>query len=354
MRTILAIETSCDDSSCAILQDENILSNIVSTQSIHHTYGGVIPHIAADEHAKNLIDTAERAIHEAQISLKDVDYYTATCGPGLIGSLIVGATFTKTLAVMCDKPFIAMNHLRGHALAARILSKNIKYHYEKKRDFEIKPEFPYLLLLLSGGHSQILIVHDPLKYTVLGSTLDDSVGETFDKVAKMLKLPYPGGPHIEEAAKNGNGATFNFPRPMLYTNDCNMSFSGLKTAVRMQIEKIQNISEQEIKDISASFQMAILEVVLAKTRIAIQKFIQLTGKSIETIVISGGVSANQFISSNLNSKILKEYGIRVISPIHHLCTDNAGMIAWAANEMINYGYKTNDLYFEPTPRWELN
>lgn len=314
-KLILSIETSCDESSASILsfhsteqsshkqcsaplatQHPKILSNVVHSQIQHTNLGGVVPEIAAREHEKHIHSVVKEALSQANVSLEEIDYFSATCGPGLIGGIIVGVTFAKTLATIFQKPFIPVNHLVGHALAPRIQAHNISYEYKKsKRDMESLSEslleysqneelladsssvhsasgdssseysvsrnsesktststtsplknplkdsipilFPYLLLLISGGHCQIVLVKDAMTYEIIGETLDDALGETFDKVAKLLGLPYPGGKYIEEYAKNGNENAFEFPMPMIHSKDCNMSFSGLKTAVRMQIEK---------------------------------------------------------------------------------------------------------------------
>ena len=318
----------------------------------------------------------EEALEQSNISISDIDYFTATSGPGLIGGLVVGVTFTKTLAMLANKPFIAVNHLAGHALAARIEPHNIKYNYKQsKRDLskintsteQNNLQFPYLLVLISGGHCQLIVVKSAIDYEVLGETLDDALGETFDKVARLLDMPYPGGKYIEEAAKNGNENVFDFPRPIIHEkneNACNFSFSGLKTAVRIAVEKyrllhqISNFNDTSLHkhqqyafDICACFQKSITSVLIKKITNAIGKC---NKKNINptSIVISGGVAANDYIYQNL-CKNLNKYNIKV--PITHLCTDNAAMIAWAAYEMISAElYKTrNDILFVPKPRWSL-
>jgi N6-L-threonylcarbamoyladenine synthase len=331
----LAIETSCDETAVAIVDDnKNIIANIVKSQiDLHQIYGGVVPEIAARAHLDVLDDLIKQALINTR--LEQIDIFAATCGPGLIGGLVVGVTAAKTLSAITGKPFFAVNHLAGHALTARLTNQI---------------SFPYLLLLISGGHCQILLVSQPEKYVLIGQTIDDSLGECFDKVAQMLNLGYPGGPAIEKQAINGNPNRFKFSLPLIskknHQNLCNFSFSGLKTAVRLQIEKISPPNQQDIADISASFQATIGKILIDRLSNVV------ANRDIQNIVIAGGVAANRYILTSLQNWA-KKYNIQVIAPPIKLCTDNAAMIAWAALERQKSGHAGDDLSFAPRPRWQL-
>jgi len=353
---ILGIETSCDDTSASIIcdnnnPDERILSNVIETQiSEHSPYGGVVPEIASRCHINKLPDVIKTAMSEAECSFDDIDAIAVTAGPGLIGGVIVGVMMAKAISSSADIPIIAVNHLEGHALTARLTDD---------------VSFPYLLLLISGGHCQILIVENAGKYELIGKTIDDALGEAFDKTAKMLGLGYPGGPIVEQRALNGDKKRFKFPRPLInrqhkeHTNnisECDFSFSGLKTAVLRQIEKIQlengSLTEQDIDDICASFQFTCGDIITNRMERAINIFRQKYPDA-ENIVIAGGVSANQYLKSRMD-ETAKPYNMKVFSPPLKLCTDNAAMIAWAGLEKIKLNpddYAPMD--FIPRARWSL-
>lgn len=339
MSLILGVESSCDDTAIAIVNDQRqILASIVINQNnIHQEFKGVVPEIAARNHLTNLEIAFNKAITESNININNIDAIAATCGPGLIGGVLTGAVFAKALSFSLNKPFIAINHLEGHALTVR-LTDNI--------------QFPYLLFLMSGGHSQIIIIHAHQHYQVIGETLDDAIGEAFDKVAKMLNLAFPGGPELEKLAKLGNSQRFKFPLSMINSGDCKMSFSGLKTAVRREIEKLiieGEVSNQDKADIAASFQLTIAQIIAAKLKQAFAIFNQYNYK--KQIVIAGGVAANNCIRQTIIN-IANKNNFEFIFPEPKLCTDNAAMIAWAGMERFKKN-ETSDLNFCPKPRWPL-
>jgi N6-L-threonylcarbamoyladenine synthase len=403
---ILAVESSCDDTAASVLQFsvENdvatnaiILSNIISSQhEFHKAYGGVVPEIAARQHNNQIDSVIRAALKNAKITLNEIDFFAVTAGPGLMGGLIVGVTVVKTLAAAYRKPFFAVNHLEGHALAVRI-QNDVPY--------------PYMLLLISGGHTQICSVKAQGEYEIIGESLDDALGETFDKVARMLKLPYPGGKYIEQEAAKYDcslGDTIKFPRPILNKNGANFSFSGLKTSVRIYIEKnhkehsentdqnlsnssieielhtkanskngcssfvsspnslanlqiytndsdneLEKMKNEDVQSICACFQYAIRDVLINKIRSA------LSVCNVQSLAISGGVAANRFLFSEIQSALTKE-NIRIYAPSSNLCTDNAAMIAWAAYErIIKHKYflccdLQDDFDVVAKPRWPLS
>lgn len=347
---ILGIETSCDETAVAIVDDaKNILSHVLNSQiKLHQQYGGVVPEVAARSHVEVLDGLILEALKKANLKFEEIDAFAATCGPGLIGGVIVGMSAAKTLASIYKKPFLAINHLEGHALTAR-LTNDIK--------------FPYLLLLISGGHCQILIARGLGDYEKIGETIDDALGEAFDKVAQMLGLPYPGGPAVEKLAREGDENRFKFSRPLLDSKDENhrfaFSFSGLKTAVRREIEKLvgenfshftspQKISQKDRADICASFQKVVCEIIVNRLEntLSFNNFSELS-----SLVIAGGVAANRYIFSRLQDWA-KSHHLEVITPPISLCTDNAAMIAWVGIEKMKMGF-SDDLNFKPRSRWEL-
>jgi len=343
---VLGIESSCDETAAAIINEKKeILAETVFTQlEEHKKYGGVVPEIAARAHLEYIDKIIEDTIEKANLKFEDLDAIAAAAGPGLIGGVVVGVMTAKAIALAHNKPFIAVNHLEGHALSPRI-SEDVK--------------FPYLLLLVSGGHCQILIVKAPGDYQRLGTTIDDAAGEAYDKVSKMLGLGYPGGPMIEKMAKLGDEKRFKLPRPLKGKDGCNLSFSGLKTAVRKIIEtyspdgslKNAHLPDQDIYDICASFQLAVSECLTHKLQIAIDIFKEKhpDGKD---MVVGGGVAANQYIRSKLDNLATKNNLIFSAPPIR-LCTDNGTMIAWAGLERFRIGIK-DELDFRPRPRWPLD
>ena len=341
---ILGIETSCDETAAAIItEDGTILSNVIASQiETHREFGGVVPEIAARVHLEKINIVIEQALTEANVKLSDLDAVSATGGPGLIGGVIVGVMAAKAIASVNKIPFIPVNHLEGHALTARLTNK---------------VDFPFLLLLVSGGHTQLLIVSAVGKYQLLGTTLDDALGEAFDKTAKMLGFPYPGGPEVESAAKTGDSKRFVFPRPLRGRKGSDFSFSGLKGAVHREIVRMDyTLTDQDKSDVCASFQTAIGDVLIDRCSNAIEVFKAKhpTGKN---FVVGGGVAANQFIRTKLN-KLAETKGLSFVAPPLKLCTDNAAMIAWAGMERFllsqNNGEKLeSNMDFNPRPRWDL-
>jgi N6-L-threonylcarbamoyladenine synthase len=340
---VLGIETTCDETAAVVVSDRlgmdggDILSNEVLSQIAQHAaYGGVVPEIAARAHIDVLDRLIVRALANANVELSEIDAIAAAAGPGLIGGVLVGLTAAKGLALASGKPFIAVNHLEAHALTARLTD-----HLD----------FPYVALLVSGGHTQLVAVKGVGDYRRLGSTVDDAAGEAFDKVAKMLGLPYPGGPQIEKLALEGDARRFDFPRPMLGRGGADFSLSGLKTAVRLEILRIGAPSEQDVKDLAASFQAAIVDIVVDRVRAGIRLFTEGEGRP-HGLVIGGGVGANGAIRRAL-TRLCAESGLRFVSPPANLCSDNGAIIAWAGLERFKCGF-IDDLGFAPRPRWPLD
>lgn len=338
---VLGIETSCDETAAAIVDDNRqILANIVLSQTDDHkAFGGVVPEIAARAHAHHLDAILKEALAKANITLNDIDAVAVTAGPGLIGGVIVGVMTAKAIAVVHNKPFIAVNHLEGHALTAR-LTDDIA--------------FPYLLLLVSGGHCQLLAVEGVGKYQKLGGTLDDALGEAFDKTAKMLGLGFPGGPALEALARAGNENRFQFAIPLKGRADSNFSFSGFKTSIRTEVVKLAEQGEvtHQIKaDICASFQRTVGEILHERLQWGIREFKRLYPQGMH-MVVAGGVAANQYLRGKLSS-IAAGHGLELVVPPPKLCTDNAAMIAWAGLEHFRLG-NTSSLEYEPRARWPLD
>ena len=339
--TFLGIETSCDETAAAVVKENTdgtgeILSNIVSSQiEEHREFGGVVPEIAARAHVEKIEFIVQKAIKESNLNLENLDGIAATAGPGLIVCLTVGLNTGKAIAGSLNKPFIAVNHLEGHALSPKINNKI---------------EFPYLLLLISGGHTQFLEVNGVNNYRRLGTTIDDALGEAFDKTAKLLGIEFPGGPKIEEWAKKGDKNYFTLPKPILKKGGCNLSFAGLKTAVLRTSKKLKN--EKEKYHLAASFQKTINEILYEKTRVAMKEFLKNNKNRQNTFVIAGGVASNLSIRENL-TKLAKEKNFTSIFPPINLCSDNAAMIAWTGIER----YKINlidNLEFPSKARWPLD
>ncbi len=340
--TFLGIETSCDETAAAVIREsENgkaeILSNIVSSQiKQHEKFGGVVPELAARAHLENIEFIIEEAINKSKVSLEEVDGIAATAGPGLIVCLSVGLNIGKSIATFAKKPFIGVNHLEGHALSPG-LEKEI--------------EFPYLLLLISGGHTQYLIVKDLNDYEQLGTTIDDALGEAFDKTAKMLDLGYPGGPAVEKFSKLGDKNFFKLPEPIINKAGCNLSFAGLKTAVLRESKKIKN-NKKLTYNLAASFQNTINNILYKKTKVAIREFRNKTKIEKVKLIVAGGVAANNSIRKNL-SKLADENNCETIYPNIKFCGDNAAMIAWAGIKRFKRNL-IDDIKITAKSRWPLD
>ncbi|MBS1579387.1 MAG: tRNA (adenosine(37)-N6)-threonylcarbamoyltransferase complex transferase subunit TsaD [Bacteroidetes bacterium] len=314
---ILAIESSCDETSASICADGKILSNFIANQTIHEKYGGVVPELASRAHMQNIVPVVNAALSSSNQNLSSVSAIAFTQAPGLIGSLLVGAQFAKSLALSLTKPLIAVHHMQAHVLANLIDENN-------------KPEFPFLCLTVSGGHTQIVLVKSPLELEVIGETIDDAAGEAFDKTAKLLGLPYPGGPLIDKYAKEGNPLAFKFAEPQI--PELNFSFSGLKTSVLYFLQKQEaSFIENNLNHLCASIQHTIINILMKKIKLAVKQ----TG--IKNVCIAGGVSANSSLRNTLNEYGIK-YGWKTFIPKFEYCTDNAAMIAITAY----YKYLAND------------
>jgi N6-L-threonylcarbamoyladenine synthase len=338
---MLGIETSCDETAAAIVDsDRHILSNVIHSQIAAHTpYGGVVPEIAARAHLEYLDAVIGRALADAGLKLGDIDGIAATGGPGLIGGVIVGVMTAKAIAASAGKQFVAVNHLEAHALTARLTAPT-----------GAPLEFPYLLLLVSGGHCQLLDVEGVGRYRRLGTTIDDAAGEAFDKAAALLGLGFPGGPALERAAATGDPTRFTLPRPMLGRPNADFSFSGLKTALR-QVAAEQTLDEHTKADLAASFQAAITASLVDRTRRAIHMFEAKHGAG-RPLVVAGGVAANRAIRAAL-AGLAESRGMALAVPPIGLCTDNAAMVAWAGIERLVVG-PADTLDFAPRPRWPLD
>jgi N6-L-threonylcarbamoyladenine synthase len=340
---ILGIETSCDETAAAVVSDtgERIRADIVLSQlAEHRPYGGVVPEVAARAHLDHLDGVIARALATAGIGCGDLGAVAATAGPGLIGGVFVGVMEAKAIALARRIPFIAVNHLEGHALSPRLSAAL---------------DFPYLLLLVSGGHCQLLAVEGVGRYRRLGTTIDDAAGEAFDKGAKLLGLGYPGGPAIERAARSGDAARFSLPRPLKGRPGADFSFSGLKTALRQIVAGLAdaegNLTPRDVGDLAASLQAAIGDSLIDRTRNAARLFRQRWPQG-RSLVVAGGVAANAALRARLGELASSE-GLDFVAPPPRLCTDNAAMIAWAGLERLQQGL-TDPLDFAPRPRWPLD
>lgn len=340
---VLGLETSCDETAAAIVARDaegegRILSNIVLSQFDKHAlYGGVVPEIAARAHAESLDYLVKTALEKAGITLEDLSGIAAATGPGLIGGLIVGAITAKALALAADRPFLAINHLEAHALTVGLTEG-------------IRP--PYLMLLVSGGHTQLLLVEDVGRYRRLATTIDDALGEAFDKTAKLLGLPMPGGPSVEKAALNGDGTRFGLPRPMKGREDPHFSFAGLKTAVRHAAMHAGPLSEKDVADLCASFQAAVCDSVADRVRRAMQTSRPLLNDEHRPFVVAGGVAANKALRAAL-VEVAREHEFSFHAPPLELCSDNGVMIAWAGAEHLARG-RIDRLDAPARPRWPLD
>jgi N6-L-threonylcarbamoyladenine synthase len=330
---ILAIESSCDETSAAVIHNGKVLNNFIATQSVHENYGGVVPELASRAHQQNIIPIIDQALKHANIAKSSLNAVAFTQGPGLLGALLVGASFAKSLAMAMDIPLIGVNHMQAHILA----------HFID----DPKPDFPFLCLTVSGGHTQIVMVKDYLNMEILGETLDDAVGEAFDKTAKLLGLPYPGGPLVDQYAQSGNPAAFSFPETS--TPGFNYSFSGIKTAIlyflRDRTKNNPKFIEENLSDICASVQQKLIDMLMIKLRKAAFKY------KINDIAISGGVSANSELRNRIKQEGAK-HGWKTYIPAFEYCTDNAGMIAITAH----FKYQAGDFTpftAVPEPRMRL-
>lgn len=357
---ILAIETSCDETAAAVLQGRlhtkspnfSILSSVVKSQiSVHKKTGGVVPEVAARAHMQNILPVTEKALEDSALGLADIDYLAVTSGPGLVVSLIVGTEFAKGLSLATGIPLLPTNHMSGHLYSAFAPSLSSPPSTINKGRKKVKVKFPVLSIIVSGGHTMFVLMRDYKHYTVIGNTVDDAAGEAFDKVARLLKLPYPGGPEISKLAKLGK-TDFKFPRPMLHEKNFQFSFSGLKTAVLYHIEKQQrennqSLSKQDKADIALSFENAAVDVLTKKAQRAVEKY------GCKTIALSGGVAANTALRTSL-AALCKAEKISFTVPDIELCTDNAQMIAIAAYfHLWGGGKPTPQGAVKANPAWEL-
>jgi N6-L-threonylcarbamoyladenine synthase len=331
---VLGIESSCDETAAAVVDDRRrvLAEEMFSQLDAHQPYGGVVPEVAARAHLEHLGPLIEATMKKAGIGFADLDGIAATGGPGLIGGVIVGVTMAKAIAAVHGKPFYAVNHLEGHALSAR-LSDDVA--------------FPYLLLLVSGGHCQLLVVEDVGRYRRLGATIDDAAGEAFDKAAKLLGLGYPGGPAIQRAAEGAAAPVLDLPRPMLGRPDCNFSFSGLKTALRQRVEEMRPLALETVANLAAGFEIAVTESIADRVKRAIA-----AAPGMTALVVAGGVAANQRLRTRLAETAAKA-NLPLVAPPIALCTDNAAMIAWTGLEHLKRG-EVSQLDFAPRPRWPLD
>ena len=343
--TILGLESSCDDTAAAVVRQTGdgaqILSSVVFGQTgLHSAFGGVVPEIAARAHTEKLDLSVREALQKAELDLSAIDAIAVTSGPGLIGGVLAGVMCAKGLSAATGLPLVGVNHLTGHALTPR-LTDQVSY--------------PYLMLLVSGGHCQFLIVRGPTDFSRLGGTIDDAPGEAFDKAARLLGLPQPGGPVVEAEALNGDPARFALPRPLLDRDDCNLSFSGLKTALLRTRDNIVadkgGLTRQDRADLCAGFQQAVSDVLAAKLRRAITVYLQ-EAPEVPTVAVAGGVAANKAIRAKLET-VCDDLGATFVAPPLSLCTDNAAMIAYAGLELFAAGQQ-DDLTLSARPRWPLD
>ena len=331
---VFSAETSCDETSVCIMKDDKtILSHITYSQDVHTKHGGVVPELASRAHLEILQEITFKAFRESALKLDDIDIFSATCGPGLIGGLLIGSTFVKGLSIGVKKPFMPINHLEAHVLSTF---------------YNNKIKFPHLSLLVTGGHTQIYELNNLDEMALIGETIDDAVGEAFDKVAKILGLNYPGGAELEKRATQGNENKFILPQPLINESNLNFSFSGLKTAINI-ITKKSNINDKFINDMSASFQKCISIILEKKLERAI-KLLSTYNKKIFEISMVGGVSNNKYIRSKL-IKVCKRNKINLVIPTNEMMSDNAAMIAWTC--INKYGNTKENIYFKPNPRLNI-
>ncbi len=330
---VFATETSCDETSICLMKNSSIIEHVTFSQEIHKIHGGVVPELASRSHLEKIQIMTNELIFKKNIDPNKIDVFAATCGPGLIGSLLVGSTFTKSLAISFQKPFIPINHLEGHILST---------------SFNNDIKFPSLVLLLTGGHTQVYLMKSRNEIELLGESVDDAIGEAFDKTAKLIGLSYPGGREIEQQALEGNEDTFVLPKPLIKEKNFNFSFSGIKTHINLLTKK-NKIDKKFIKDLSASFQKNITEVLIEKLERGLER-LSSENKKIKSISVVGGVSNNKYIRSKIENFFIKK-NIEIYYPIKEMMGDNAAMIAWACMKF--YNKDRNNLFFKPMPRLEV-
>ena len=330
---VFACESSCDETSLCLMKDKEIIEHIIFSQEIHSKFGGVVPELAARSHLEKLQNMTISLFKKLKIDPNHIDLFTATCGPGLIGSLLVGSTFTKSLSIGFKKPFVPMNHLEGHILST---------------SFNNEIVYPQLVLLLTGGHTQIYLMQEAEKIELIGESVDDAIGEAFDKTAKLLGLNYPGGIEIEKLSKNGDEDFFKLPKPMINNDNLNFSFSGIKTYINLLIKK-NKLNNSFKNNLCASFQKTMSEIIITKLANGINLFKQ-KNIFVKSISIVGGVANNQYIRKNLEMNFDKK-NINIYYPLKEMMSDNAAMIAWAC--LKNYKEKKNDIFFKPQPRMQV-
>ena len=329
---ILGIETSCDETSAAVLEGNSVLSSIISSQAVHLQFGGVVPELASRAHVRKIVPIVDEAMKNSETNFSEIDGIAVTYGPGLVGALLVGLNFAKGLTMVLKKPFIGINHIEGH----------IYSNFLENDDFSL----PFICLVVSGGHTMIVLVEDHLNYRILGKTRDDAVGEAFDKVAKSLNLPYPGGPEIDKLAKEGDSSFVEFPRALLKDKSFGFSYSGLKTAVLNFLKTLSGSEIQKnLSNICASFQLAAVEVLVHKTIEAARTY------QIRQIAVCGGVAANSLLRRLMKDETAK-YNLSVNFPALEYCTDNAAMIARAGLQRLKQGY-TSGLDLNACPSLQL-
>ncbi len=330
---IFATETSCDETSICLMENKNILEHVTFSQEIHKKHGGVVPELASRSHLEKIQIMTNELFSKKNIDPNEIDVFSATCGPGLIGSLLVGSTFTKSLAISFQKPFIPINHLEGHILSTSF-NNNIK--------------FPSIVLLLTGGHTQVYLMKDESNIELLGQSIDDAIGEAFDKTAKLIGLSYPGGAEIEKEALGGDENRFILPKPLVKEKNFNFSFSGIKTHINLLTKK-NKIDKKFIKDLSASFQKNIAELLIEKLERGLKR-LSLDKEDIKSISVVGGVSNNKYIKKKLENFFINK-NIEIYYPLKEMMIDNAAMIAWACYK--NYHVNRSNIYFKPQPRMEV-
>ena len=331
---VFSCETSCDETSICLMDNSKIIKHVIFSQEIHNKYGGVVPELASRSHLENLQAMVFDTFKKTKIDAKEIDVFCATCGPGLIGSLLVGSTFTKSLSLSFNKPFIPINHLEGHLLSTSF-NNEIKY--------------PHLVVLLTGGHTQIYLMKNSKEANLLGQSLDDAIGEAFDKTAKLLGLGYPGGAEIEIAAKEGNENAFELPKPLFHDKNFNFSFSGIKTHINILTKK-NDLNKNFIRNISASFQKTMADIITKKIEIGLE-ILYKKNVYIKSISVVGGVANNTYIRKRLEN-LFDQKKINLYYPIKEMMGDNAAMIAWAC--LIKNKKKKKDIFFKPDPRLTIN